>query len=181
MSFAPTFPSFDPESEDWWSKGTSKLAKRITDVSLFVRAMRIQMRFGDLTRAPLRMLRFQIRGNVVECDWLARSADPWDGSLRLDVGKRHASLQALRDAVNVQSLLFCTLPDVDAAYLRTYRETNTSARELIIAGNVHRGAPSFRNVHSVAMRAKLLGFRFLLEDDILHATREVPNMDLVDW
>jgi len=127
------------------------------------------------------MLRFQITGNVVECDWLARSADPWDVSLRPDVGKRHASLQALRDAVNVQSLLFCTLPDVYAAYLRTYRETNTNARELIIAGNVHRGAASYRNVHSVAMRAKLLGFRFLLEDDILRATREVSNMELVDW
>src|SRR5882762_1433943 len=127
MSLASTFSSFDPESENWWSKGTSRLAKRITDVGLFVRAIRIQMRFGDLTRAPLRMLRFQITGNVVECDWLARSADPWDVSLRPDVGKRHASLQALRDAVNVQSLLFCTLPDVYAAYLRTYRETNTNA------------------------------------------------------
>lgn len=127
------------------------------------------------------MLRFHIKGPVVECDWLARESDPWDESLRPDVGKRHASLQALRDAVNVQSLLFCTLPDVDAVYLRAYRETNARARELIIAGNIQRGAASSRNVHSIAMRAKLLGFRFSLEDDILHATREVSNMELVDW
>jgi hypothetical protein len=181
MSFSSAISPFDPESENWWSKGASRLAKRITDVSLFVRAMQIQMRFGDLTRAPLKMLRFQIKGNIAECDWLARLPDPWDGGLRPDVGERHASLQALRDAVNVQSLLFFTLPDVDAAYLRIYREANTNARELIIAGNVHRGAASFRGVHSVAMRAKLLGFRFMLEDDVLQATREVSNLELVDW
>src|ERR1700733_9560290 len=120
MSFSSTISAFDSEGENWWSKSTSRLAKRITDVSLFMRAVRIQMRFGDLTRAPLQMLRFQIKGHVVECDWLARSPDPWDGALPPDVGRRHASLQALRDAVNVQSLLFCTLPDVDAAYLRIY-------------------------------------------------------------
>ena len=98
-----------------------------------------------------------------------------------DIGQRHASLQALKDAVDVRYLLFEMLPDVDAAWLRIYRETPARARELIIAGYVHRNAISFRNVHSIAMRAKLLGFRFLLEGDILRPTREVTNLELVDW
>ena len=98
-----------------------------------------------------------------------------------DIGQRHASLQALKDAVDVRFLLFEMLPDVDAAYLRIYRETSARARELIIAGHVHRNAASFRSVHSIAMRAKLLGFRFSLESDILCPTREMTNMELVDW
>jgi hypothetical protein len=127
------------------------------------------------------MLRFQLKESVAECDWLARAPDPWDIDLRPGIGQRHASLQALRDAVDIRRLLFHTLPDVDTAYLRIYRETLTQTKELIIAGNVHRDTVSFRRVHSVAMRAKLLGFRFSLEDDILRGTREMTNMELVDW
>ena len=181
MSFASAISPFDPEGENWWSKGASRLAKRVCDVGLFVRSLGVQMRFGDLSRAPLRLIRLQLKESVAECDWVARSPDPWDMSLRPEIGRRHASLQALRDAVDMRCLLFYMLPDVDAAYLRIYRETFSDARELIIAGNVYRSAASFRNVHSVAMRAKLLGFRFSLEDDILLSTREVTNMELVDW
>ena len=181
MSSAFPISPFDPESENWWSKGTSRLAKRVCDVGLFIRSLRVQMRFGDLTRAPLRMVRLQLKESVAECDWIARMPDPWDKGLRADIGQRHASLQALKDAVDVRCLLFEMLPDVDAAYLRIYRETSLHARELIIAGHVHRGTSSFRSVHSVAMRAKLVGFRFSLENDILRGTREVTNMELVDW
>ena len=181
MSSAFPISPFDPESENWWSKGSSRLAKRICDVGLFSRTLRVKMRFGDLTRAPLRMLRFQLKENVAECDWVARLPDPWDEGLRPEIGRRHASLQALRDAVDVRSLLFRALPDVDAAYLRIYRETPVRARELVIAGHVHRDAASFRDVHSVAMRAKLLGFRFTLENEVLRATREMSNMELVEW
>ncbi len=178
-----TFPisPFDPENENWWTKGTSRLAKRISDVSLFMHGLRAQLRFGDLTRAPLHMLRLQLKERVAECDWLARMPDPWDAGLRLEIGQRHASLQALRDAVDVRSLMFEMLPNVDAAYLRIYRETQVHTRELIIAGYVQRGTISFRRIHSVAMRAKLLGFRFSLENDVLRPAKEMSNSELVDW
>jgi hypothetical protein len=153
---------------------------RVCDAGLFIRTLRVLMRFGDLTRAPLHMLRLQLKGRVAECDWLARPSDPWDADLRPEIGLRHTSIQALRDSVEVRSLLFHMLPDVDAAYLRIYRETAT-VRELIIAGHVQRDASSFRNVHSVAMRAKLLGFHFSLENDILHPKEEMTNMELVNW
>jgi hypothetical protein len=181
MSSAFPISPFDTESENWWSKGTSRLAERVYNVGLFVRGLRVRMRFGDLTRAPLRMVRLQLKENVAECDWIARMPDPWDEGLRPDIGQRHASLQALKDAVDVRFFLFEMLPDVDAAYLRIYRETPVRARELIIAGHVHRKAGSNRSVHSIAMRAKLLGFRFSLEGDILCPTREMTNLELVDW
>jgi hypothetical protein len=181
MSSASAISPFDPESENWWSKGTSRLAKRVCDAGLFIHNLSVKMRFGELTRAPLQMLRLQLKGSVAECDWMARSPDPWDADLHPDIGQRHASLQALKDAVDVRNLLFHTLPDIDAAYLRIYRESPILAHELIIAGHVHRAAASFRSVHSVAMRAKLLGFRFSLENDVLRPTAEMSNMELVDW
>jgi hypothetical protein len=172
---------FDPGSENWASKGTSWLTKRVLSVGLFVRGLRVQMRFGELSRAPLRMLRLQLKESTAECDWLARFPDTWDAGLIPEIGQRHASLQALKDAVDVRCLLLLMLPDVDAAYLRIYRETPAHVRELIIAGHVYRTTASFRNVHSVAMRAKLLGFRFSLENEVLRATREMSNMELVEW
>ena len=106
MSSVFSISPFDPEGENWWSKGTSRLAQRVYHVGLFVRGLRVQMRFGDLTRAPLRMVRLQLKERVAECDWIARLPDPWDEDLRPDIGQRHASLQALKDAVDVRFLLF---------------------------------------------------------------------------
>jgi hypothetical protein len=181
MSSASAISPSHPESEDWWPKETSRMAMRVCNVGSFIRSLRGLMRFGDLTRAPLHMLRLQLKGRVAECDWLARPSDPWDAGLRAEIGQQHASIQALRDAVEVRTLLFSMLPDVDAAYLRVYRDAAAKDRELIIAGHVHRQAASFRNVHSIAMRAKLLGFRFSLENDILYAKEEISNLELVNW
>jgi hypothetical protein len=167
MSFASAISPFDSERENWWSKKNSKLASRICNLGQFVRSMRVQMRFGELTRAPLRMIRVQLVDGIAECDWVARPPDVWDRDLRPEIGQRHASIQALEDAVNVRGLLFEMLPDLDTAYLRIYRESSGHSPEMIISGHVHRSAPSFRNVHSIAMRAKLLGFRFTLDNDIL--------------
>ena len=53
------------------------------------------------------------------------------------------------------------------AELRVYRQTSTFARDLIITGCVQRNDHSARSIHSLAMRAKVLGFRFYLEDEVL--------------
>jgi hypothetical protein len=158
MSSAFPISPFDPERENWWSKGNSRLAKRVYDLGLFVRCLRVRMRFGDLRRAPLRMVRLQLRERVAECDWIARIPDPWDEGLPSDIAQRHASLQALKDAVDVRFLLFEMLPDVDAAYLRIYRASPARGRELVIAGHVHRNAASFRSVHSIAIAPNCLDF-----------------------
>lgn len=181
MSSVSAVSPFEPESDEWWSKGSSRLAKQLCDASLFYRQLRVQMRFGELTRAPLQLTRFQMKDNVAECDWLARLPDLWDQDLKPEIGQRHASLQALKDAVDVRSLLFYLLPDIDAAYLRIYRRRSAYANDLVIAGHVQRMAPSFRSVHSIVMRAKLLGFRFSLQSDVLSNLKEMTNMDLVDW
>ena len=57
----------------------------------------------------------------------------------------------------------------------------THDRKLVIVGHVHRIATSFRKIHSIAMRAKLLGFRFSLQGEILAGLEEISNLELVDW
>jgi hypothetical protein len=165
----------DPYSRgEWRSAGIGGLVKQLDGIGRFLRGLRIKMRFGELTRAPIRMIRLEVCDEFVECDWLARSADPWDVDLTEGVQQRHISLQAIRDAIDVRTLLFDILPQVESASFRIYRESPNYTRELIIAGCAHRNDHSARNVHSLAMRAKILGFRFNMEGDVL---RKIPAHD----
>ena len=137
-------------------------------ISDFGRAMHREMRFGELSRAPLRLLRFEWRGAVAECEWLARAADPWDGELPQGVRNANVAEQALRDAMAVRELLFDVLPGIESATLRAFRQPPDGADpQLIIAGTVTPGGQVPRNVSSTAMRAKLLGFQFGFQDGLL--------------
>jgi hypothetical protein len=135
----------------------------------FGRAMHRQMRFGELSRAPLQLLRLEWRGDVAECDWLARPADEWDRDVPRQVSDGNVSEQALRDAIAMRELLFYALPGVDTASLRAFRQSAGGTHDLIITGTVNRGEEVARNVPSTAMRAKLLGFQFWFEDGYLEA------------
>ena len=145
--------------------------KQIFDIGQFFRGLGVQLRFGHLSRAPLRLLRLELRGNAAECEWMARPADPWDADFPRPVGDRHATLQALEDAIDMRALLFGALPGVDTAAFRVYRESCGTEPELIITGTVTREQSVGRSVRSLAMRAKLLGLQFWLEDGILEAMR----------
>ena len=138
-------------------------------ISDFGRELRREMRFGELSRAPLRLLRLEWRGEVAECDWLARPADQWDRDLPLQVSEENAAEQALRDAIAMRELLLHALPGVDAASLRAFRQSARGTRDLIIVGSVTRGEKVPRKISSTAMRAKLLGFQFWFEDGVLEA------------
>lgn len=135
----------------------------------FVLRMQLQFRFGRLSRAPLRLLRLELCGDHVDCDWLARPPDEWDRDLVQSTAENNQSLQALEDAIVVRDLLFCALNDVASARLRVYRDGDDGTRELIITGNVTRSERLLYRVHSLAMRAKLYGFQFYLNDSKLMA------------
>jgi hypothetical protein len=171
MSFVfAIFPS-DPFRENWTLEGESGLVKQLLKASQFLHGFRVQMRFGGLSRAPLRLLRLQMLDTVVECDWLARSPDPWDADLSRSVQQRHASLQALRDAIDVRALLLDLMPQMETVYLRVYRKSSDYERELIVEGCAQRNDHAARNVHSLVMRAEILGFRFDLEGNALLSIR----------
>ncbi len=142
----------------------------------FVRGLRREMRFGELSRAPLQLQHLELSGHTVVCDWMARPADIWDASLRRRQRERNESEQALRDAIRVRDLTFAALPDVESAALRAFRPS--AAREppeLIITGKVSREAPAIFRVSSLVMRAKLHGFQFEMEDGILRALDNEEN------
>jgi hypothetical protein len=140
------------------------------EISDFARAMNRELKFGELSRAPLRLLRLEWRGETVECEWLARRGDEWDQDLPMQLSGRNASEQALLDAIAMRDLLFDALPAVGAATLRVFRPTaEGTTHDQIIVGAVTRGEEIPRNVSSTAMRAKLLGFRFWLHDGVLEA------------
>jgi hypothetical protein len=138
------------------------------DIRDFVLRLRTQLRFGRLSRCSLQLLRFEWRGEHVECDWVARPPDEWDQKLASHVGERNASVQALEDALAMRDLLFFTLKDVSSATFHVYRETEDGT-ELIIAGTVARPEPIRWAASSLAMRAKLCGLQFNLDNGRLLA------------
>jgi len=143
--------------------------KPLWEAADFVRRVRRQLRFGDLSRAPLRLLRLELRGDLAECEWMARPPDPWDVDLRAGVAQRNQTLQALQDALAVRELMFDMLSEVRRAKFRVYRQLANDSAELIITGTVAREDQPPLKVSSVAMRAKLCGFHFSLEEGVLKA------------
>jgi hypothetical protein len=135
----------------------------------FIRSVRSRMKYGDLSRSPLRLLRVQWTGESAECDWMARPPDTWDSSLPKVVRQQHASLQALKDAMALRGILFSALPDVHNAELRAFRQSAREPPHLIIIGTVTREAPAgnVRKVASIPMKAKLYGFKFWMDDGVL--------------
>ena len=133
----------------------------------FVRGIKIERRFGELSRAPLKLLRLQIQGERAEVEWLARSSDEWDANLPWRVREQNFSLQALQDAIALREMLFELLPDVHEAEFRAFRQSACEPPRMIIFGRVIREAPDVLRVTSPAMRAKLYGLQFQLHDGVL--------------
>jgi hypothetical protein len=133
----------------------------------FVRRLHTQFRFGKLSRAPLTLLRFEVRGELVECEWMVRPMDPWDEALPRDIGLRNQTLQALQDALALRELLFEILSAAQTAKFRAYRQSSGGSTELVITGNSSRKDETPLRVASTAMRAKLCGLHFSLDDGVL--------------
>jgi len=142
---------------------------QLWELGYCLRLLRAQMRFGQLSRAPLRFLHIEVRDDTARCDWIARAPDPWDDDLPPEGQAERASLQALADALAMRELLFQALPGVQRATLRSFRHTGVEFPELIIEGNVSKRVEAPARVSSIVMRALLSGFRFWLEKGILRA------------
>ena len=141
--------------------------KQLWEIGEFVRRVRMKMRYGELSRAPLRILRLRLRDLAAEFDWLSRSPDVWAATLPRHVRDREASLQALQDAMALREMLFDVLPDVQMASFRAFRQSGREPPHLIITGTLPREFPAVPRVASPVMRAKLCGFNFRLEEGVL--------------
>jgi len=156
--------------------------KTIVELGDFVRQWRTRVKHGGVLRAPLDLLRVEFRGDRAECDWLARVPDAWDSRLPSNRGGRMASEQALRGAIGVSRLLFDSLPEVHEAQFRACRQSAREPPDLIITGKLRREALAVLRVPSLAMRAKLHGFHFWLDDGVFipldgeHEQRGLPML-----
>jgi len=145
--------------------------KQLWEMADFVRHVSRQLRFGKFSRAPLKMLRFEWRGQAAECEWMIRPPDAWDRDLPEERVRRDQTLQALRDAMILREILFGTMRNVKTARVRAFRPAANGSTELVITGTMNRDDSPPPRVASEAMRAKLLGLQFTLDDGVL---QELP-------
>jgi hypothetical protein len=148
--------------------------KPILDTIEFFHALHTQMRFGEFSRLPIRVHRFEVVEDSAECEWLMRPPDPWDVHLPTWRQQEHCTEQSLRDALKIRELIFSGFPQVVRAGLRMYREVEGSSPELMLLGDVERDARDIRSVASLAMRARLYGFRFSLAGGALEQMGSPP-------
>jgi hypothetical protein len=73
----------------------------------------------------------------------------------------------LQDAVALREMFFATIPGVQSAEFRTFRQEARESPRLIVIGTVTREMPAVPRVTSPVMRAKLCGFHFQMDDGVL--------------
>ncbi len=139
--------------------------RKVCEVAEFFWKLRTRMRFGKLSRAPLQLLRFELRTEGAECEWIARGPDPWDADVATEVRDRNTALQALLDAIALREMIFTVIPGIDSAKFKVYRQGKVP--ELIITGSVSRDDDAPPRISSLVMRAKLYGLHFSIEDGVL--------------
>jgi hypothetical protein len=138
--------------------------KWLYDISDFLRRVRREMRFGERSRAPLKLVRLAVTEDVAECEWIARPADVWDKDLPAKVRGENEIHQALVDALGIREALFNLVPQIRYARVKVYRYPGTSAAQVIITGDLSREDEPPPRLSSLVMRAKLCGLRFNLSD-----------------
>lgn len=148
--------------------------KELLQAAEFLSTTRRRLRYGAYSSQTLMLLRFEWKGDTVECDWLMRPPHPWDRDLAPHVGRENQSLQALRDAMTLRQAIFDSFPAVTTADLRMYRTDAQHRLELMMTGNVTRSNEVFERVTSMAMRAKLCGFHFSLKAGELERMPSTP-------
>lgn len=141
--------------------------KQLWEMADFVRRLSRELRFGEFSRAPLQMLRFEWRNEMAECEWMIRPPDPWDSGLAEEIVRRNQTFQALCDALVIREILLGSIASVKSARFRAYRLSPSGSTELVITGTVSRDDNPPPRVASEAMRAKLFGLQFTLDEGVL--------------
>jgi len=145
----------------------------VLQVGDFLRNVRSVLRFGEWSRGPLKLLRIEMKKADVWCDWMTRPVDVWDIELPQQASEQNFTMQTLDDALKVRTMLFDTFSGIRTAELRAFRVSPGGEPELVLAGTALRDDRQPAKNISLAMQAKLLGFRFTVADGSL--TRLAPD------
>lgn len=163
------FPCLTDEQECFG--GLSPLMTELFDAMDFLERTRRRLRFGKLSREPLRLLRLEWKEIIVECDWLMRPPDPWDKFLPAGIADKQVSIQALRDALLLREMVFKAFPRTQHAELRMFRRRQDGSSEVLLTGSVSRSDQVLQRVPSVAMRARMCGFQFSMTQGVLESSQ----------
>lgn len=164
--------SMDLHYEVQQSSSKELLFNQVSRVSAFLRRFRLRLNYGGLSRAQIKLLRFELEGVSVKCHWLARQHPAVERGQANEQQRLHYSMQVLKDAIDIRSMLFESLPQIEEGYLEVYRNASISLiQERIVLGYVQRNDHSSRNLHSIERRARNLGFNFQLESGDLQPLR----------
>ena len=74
-------------------------------------------------------------------------------------------------AIDVRALLFDMLPQIESTHFRVFRDSENYTREMIITSCAQRKDHATRNLHSLVMRAEVLGSIFHLD---VNSLRRIP-------
>ena len=143
----------------------------VTEFARFISRVRKQMRQGELSREPVKILRLEWRPEAVQCDWMMRPPDRWDAHVPPYVARENQTSQALRDALMLRNMIFKGFPGAEKADLRMFRLDADGQLELMMTGSIARNEQFYERVPSMAMRAKLCGFHFTLANGGLERRR----------
>src|SRR5438445_12045577 len=108
--------------------------RQVYEVADFVRATRRRLRFGEFSRAPIQIMRHELRGDFAECDWMTRPPDLWDSKITLAARNESSSQQALPEAMTLRHLLLGELPHIRSAALRAFRQWDLGRPDVVLAG-----------------------------------------------
>jgi len=151
-----------------------EFVRQLWELRHFLDGLQMRMKFGELSRAPLELLRLELAGAAAQCDWAVRAPDPWDLDLAEVPRERRVSMQALHDALALRELLFDALPGVRTVRVRGFRRPSRKTALLVIRGTLSRDAKP--RARSVTMKALLSGFEFRLQNGVLKGLDDVAVM-----
>lgn len=143
----------------------------LLDITEFLGRTRRKLRHGEFSRQPFKLLRLEWKESEVDCDWLMRAPDAWDAFVSKSISDQHVSIQALRDALTLREIVFRSFPRIECANLRMFCSAEDGSLELMMTGTMKRSDEILPRVPSIAMRARLCGFRFTLAEGVLKSLK----------
>lgn len=143
--------------------------KLLGQVSRFIKLLHRGSWFATSPVKPLDVLRVEVlpSNHTVSCDWLMRPVNMSKPALPEEFAAKRQSEQTLLDALEMRSLIFRVFPDAHAATLRVYKHAENGRHEMVLTGNVSRSDGVASRGSSIAMRAHLYGFYFVLSAGVL--------------
>jgi len=139
----------------------------------FLKQVQRGMRRAEVTREPLTFLRFEWRGDTVECDWLMRAIEPADQARSTQYALERQTEQAFRDALRIREQVFESFSAVTQARLRMFRGERRQQLELVLGGTVNRLGWNQSQAGNWAVKAKAMGLEF----EVLNGVLCVPQAE----